>query len=108
MINKALETRIADFAQHGDPGRLAQELSVLLRRAAITLSGRHEVAGVTGDAWIKALEDLVKDEEIRFSEQVVQTLTRDIYSAQPVSAPEVLIEECRRWARALPVRGSAA
>ncbi|MCP5141427.1 MAG: DUF4381 domain-containing protein [Gammaproteobacteria bacterium] len=47
----------ADFQVHHDPQRLAQALSTLLRRAAISLFPRAEVAGLTGDAWLAWLDE---------------------------------------------------
>ncbi len=45
-----------DYADHGDVARLAKELSLLLRRAAITVAPRSEVAALTGDDWLAWLD----------------------------------------------------
>ena len=45
-----------DYARHGDPRRLAGELSVLMRRTLLSSSPRAEVAGVTGRAWLERLD----------------------------------------------------
>lgn len=45
-----------DYADHGDVARLAKELSVLMRRAAITVEPRREVAGLTGRDWLAWLD----------------------------------------------------
>jgi hypothetical protein len=45
-----------DYERHGDPRRLAGELSVLMRRTELSSSPRAEVAGVTGRAWLERLD----------------------------------------------------
>ncbi len=53
---RELATIRADYERHGDPQRLAGELSVLLRRFALTQAKRASVAGLTGDAWLAHLD----------------------------------------------------
>ncbi len=45
-----------DYAAEGDVARLAQELSTLMRRAAITVEERRRVAGLTGEEWLAWLD----------------------------------------------------
>lgn len=40
-----------------DPGDFARRLSRLLRRCALTRYPRHEVAGLTGAAWLRFLDE---------------------------------------------------
>ena len=56
----ALKTLDADFQVHHDSQRLAQALSTLLRRTAISLFPREQVAGLTGDAWLAWLDEVAK------------------------------------------------
>lgn len=51
-----LDRARADFQRHGDPVRLAAELSVLLRRAALAGWPRERVAGVHGRPWLEFLD----------------------------------------------------
>ena len=46
------------FQQHQDPRQLTRELSVLLRRVAMSVTGRDMVAGQTGDSWLQQLDAL--------------------------------------------------
>lgn len=49
---KKLEKAYSD-----NPKKLVQELSILLRRFYITKYPRHEVASLTGDTWLKFLDN---------------------------------------------------
>jgi hypothetical protein len=46
----------ADFEQHGDAVAFSSDLSELLRRTMLAYAPRHEVAGLTGDAWLEWLD----------------------------------------------------
>lgn len=46
----------ADYMKHRDPVMLGKQLSALLRRAMLAYAPRAEIAGLTGDAWLKWLD----------------------------------------------------
>lgn len=73
------------------------ELSVLLRRVAISISPRADVAGLTGRAWLAFLDSSVKGSP--FSEGVGQCLSDAPYQkAQPGDAEiSALIRLCEDW-----------
>ncbi len=48
----------AEHAAHRDGARLARDLSILMRRVALTLLPRTEAAGLHGDAWLALLDRL--------------------------------------------------
>lgn len=45
------------LARGGEPRDIADQLSELLRRIAMARSGRREAAGLTGDSWLRWLQE---------------------------------------------------
>jgi hypothetical protein len=46
----------AAYLSHRNPVALGQQLSELLRRAMLAYAPRHEIAGLTGEAWLEWLD----------------------------------------------------
>jgi hypothetical protein len=46
----------AEYLARRDPVTLGQQLSELLRRSMLAYAPRHEVAGLTGEAWLEWLD----------------------------------------------------
>lgn len=76
------------------------ELSVLVRRVAISVSPRAKAAGLTGRQWLAFLDSSVKDAP--FSEGVGQLLADAPYRKTPVTDQELsqLIDLCEDWLKA--------
>lgn len=72
-------------------------LSVLIRRVAISVSPRADVAGLTGRQWLEFLDRSVKG--MPFSEGVGQLLADAPYRKTPPTELEIsqLIELCEDW-----------
>ncbi|MEZ5450930.1 MAG: DUF4381 domain-containing protein [Thiolinea sp.] len=82
-------------AYRDDPAALVKALSVLLRRCAISLHGRHGVSGLTGNAWLGFL-----DQDSRspvFSERFRRALTELPYRPQADDEAHELAVAVRRW-----------
>lgn len=81
-------------------------LSVLIRRVAISLSPREQVASLTGRSWLKYLDSSVKDSP--FSEGVGQFLASAHYRDIPVTEQEILllISLCEDWLKAQKTKKS--
>lgn len=80
-----------------DPLGLVRELSVLLRRIAISLYGRRSVAGLTGISWLKFLDQ--QGGSPVFSQRFQQALTELPYRAQGSADVSALVQEVRQWLR---------
>ncbi|MFZ2726321.1 MAG: DUF4381 domain-containing protein [Methylococcaceae bacterium] len=74
-----------------------RELSVLLRRVAITLVPRHEVASLTGQAWLQFLDSSLKDAP--FSSGAGRCLLDAPYRNSPLSDSELntLLQLSAQW-----------
>ncbi len=53
---RELATLESEYLEHRNPVTLGQKLSELLRRAMMAYAPRHEVAGLTGEAWLEWLD----------------------------------------------------
>lgn len=53
---RQLNELTAEFEQHRDAVAFCSRLSELLRRTMLAYAPRHEVAGLTGDAWLAWLD----------------------------------------------------
>ncbi|TXH68765.1 MAG: DUF4381 domain-containing protein [Thiothrix sp.] len=87
-------TRIEQQYKH-DPLGLVRELSVLLRRIAISLYGRRSVAGLTGLNWLQFLDQ--QGGSPVFSQRFQQALTELPYRAQGSTDVSALVQEVRQW-----------
>jgi len=97
---RELEQIRRSYAGHRDPRRLAAELSVLLRRTAISLFPRAEVAGLTGEAWLGYLDGVLGDG--RFAHGVGRQLVSAPYRPAAAIDAEALLTLCREWIERLP------
>ncbi len=95
-----------DYERHEDGQRLVRELSVLLRRIAISYYPRSDVAALTGDQWLRFL-----DESNHFDNQAQgflngagKVLNTGPYQAHLEIDTQGLIALCCRWIEALPAK----
>lgn len=102
VVKKALKIARKHLAIiEGDPNMSSMqklcELSILVRRVAISVAPRSEVAGLTGSAWLAFLDNGLKDAP--FSEGVGRLLVDAPYRKTPPTEPEIsdLINLCRDW-----------
>jgi len=107
LRNSAVEElkRICDaFDQHNDALRLVRELSVLLRRIAISYFPRTDVASLTGDDWLRFLDKRGAFADIGqgFLYGPGKILNSGPYQARLDVDTQALIILCRRWVESLP------
>lgn len=83
-----------------DNRKKAAELSILIRRVAISVSPRAQAAGLTGRAWLSYLDSSVKGSP--FSEGVGRHLSDAPYRKTQLADAEIpqLISLCEDWLKA--------
>jgi len=76
------------------------DLSVLVRRVAISVSPRAKAAGLTGRQWLEFLDRSLKG--LPFSEGVGQLLADAPYRKTPIADQELsqIIDLCEAWLKA--------
>ena len=93
-----LESLRAEFSADQDIKKLLLGLSALLRRVAMTISSRQEVASLTGEAWLAWLDQ--QTDEILFSEGPGQLIADIQYRPQTSNTDtdgEDILRICERW-----------
>ena len=86
------------------PDRLLPELSMLLRRVAISRFPRHDVASLTGDAWLAFLDRALGD-GAAFQSGAGKILLSGPYANRADVDAESLLALCERWIKRLPAGG---
>lgn len=97
---KTAKKQLAEIStRSADNTEKLRELSVLLRRVAITLVPRHQVASLTGQAWLQFLDSSFKDAP--FSAGAGRCLLDAPYRNNPLSDSELnaLLQLSAQWLR---------
>lgn len=102
---KALKGISADFSADGDAHRLVKSLSILLRRTCLSYFPRAEVAGLTGEKWLRFLDGCLDwgNLSARFSEGPGRSLITAPYQPQAEIDGDKLLVLCGHWIQALPL-----
>lgn len=100
--HKTAKKMLADIKQDSskDNFQKLRELSVLLRRVAISVSPKEDVAGLTGRAWLDFLDSSLTGAP--FAEGVGACLASETYRKTPLAEIEItqLISLCEAWLKA--------
>jgi hypothetical protein len=88
------------------PERRLRDLSVLLRRVAISRFPRHDVAALTGEAWLAFLDRTLGDAKA-FQSGSGRVLLSAPYASETEVDTASLLALCERWIKQLPARGTA-
>jgi hypothetical protein len=99
---------LAELARLRDaaPERLVRELSVLLRRVAISRFPRRDVAALTGEAWLAFLDHTLGD-GTAFRSGAGRVLQSGPYANDVRVDAASLLSLCECWIKRLPVKGAA-
>ncbi|MBU0654584.1 MAG: DUF4381 domain-containing protein [Gammaproteobacteria bacterium] len=97
---RALELALYELGrlqqQHGkDSNTLLRELSVLLRRTAISQYGRQQVSGFTGAAWVEFLDQ--KAGKPLFKGELERFLTEMPYRPETEAETSAILAAVREW-----------
>lgn len=88
------------FEECADARRCLCELSAFLRRVKLSQKKSDKIAGLTGHAWLKVLDEPLGTQE--FSEGVGKLLLIGPYSPQVINEDVgALIQLCRKWVEKL-------
>ena len=90
----------ASYAEQPDATRLVTELSGLARRVAVTVAGRERAAALTGDAWVRLLDDL--SGTAAFSSGAGRLLTEAPYQRPGTVDTETLLCAFGAWLDGIP------
>lgn len=90
------------FEKDRDQKQLLADLSSLLRRSMMAYEGRQKVAGLTGEAWVNRMTEIVG--ETCFSEEQQRLLSHGQYARDVQIDHDAMLESCARWINALPRR----
>lgn len=93
--HKAYTNIESDYRIQQDQRNLASELSVLLRRVAISISSRRQVAALKGEAWLTWLNQ--QSREPYFAGNIGQTLLSAPYQLKPDYDANALLRACEKW-----------
>lgn len=97
---QGLDALEKEFDGHGDKVKLAADISVLLRRASISVFPREESAGLTGEDWLRFLDRQVDGEG--FSRGAGRVLVEAPYRRDvDIEEVDALFELCRNWIEGL-------
>ena len=96
-VERELDAIARAFDQHQDAHRLVQDLSVLLRRVAMSVAPRQEVAGEVGEPWLRHLDALANTQ--LFDTETGRQLITAPYQPKADVDTQALLEICRQWLR---------
>ena len=100
----ALEQLFAEYQRHRDDRRLLRELSVLLRRIALSRFPRRDIARLSGAPWLAFLDQPLNGtpQAKGFSRGPGRVLAEGPYATATELDPAALEHLCRIWLRRLP------
>jgi len=91
----ALQQIRDNFSRHRDQQQLIKDLSGLLRRTAVSLHKRDDVASITGEDWLVYLDSHTQDQP--FTRGVGRILESGPYQKHSEANPDELFDLCENW-----------
>lgn len=101
IIRRSVEAELQaidnEFQQHRNTHQLVQDLSILLRRVAMSLASRQKVAGQVGEQWLQQLDELANTR--LFDTETGRQLITAPYQPEARVDSQALLKICRLWLR---------
>jgi len=95
VAGRDIDHLLAEYRNTRDGSQSLQELSILLRRVAMTFSPRGRVAGLSGEKWTGWLA--ATDVRCELDSRALEILADGPYQRTHGNEVEAVIERCRRW-----------
>lgn len=105
LANQELERIKTDFNINQDKSNLVKELSELIRRLSISVFPREESAGLTGEEWLRFLDQYSDKNE--FDTGIGRVLIEAPYQADPEFNTNELIDLIATWIESVGKRKEA-
>ena len=90
----------SEYDEHSNTQQLCADISILLRRVAISYGSREHEAGITGEAWLKHLNGLCV--QPIFSKKMSGFLLYAPYQQSPDIPVADFLAACNQWVEQLP------
>lgn len=100
VVKATLRQLDAIAARQQAPVEQVRELALVLRRACLSAYPREDVAGLTGEDWLRFLDQSLPERP--FSEGPGRLLLDAPYRPHCDGDLKALLDLCRAWARRLP------
>lgn len=92
-----LESAYRLYRENGEVALYLQNLSLVLRRAALTAFPRRQVAGLKGQAWLEFLDQSLPGTETPFTQGKGRVLATGPYQRAPEADIEALHQLANNW-----------
>lgn len=103
-----LKSAYRDYRDNGDVAIYLQNLSVILRRAALTAFPRGQVASLKGEAWLEFLDQSLPGAETPFTKGEGRVLATGPYQRAPQADVKALHRLATDWLEHHSVKAKSA
>lgn len=100
LAQRELQKIEQSFSQHQNSQQLCSDVSILLRRVAMSYDARNRQAGITGKEWLSHLNNLCG--QTLFDDNLAEYLLFAPYKSHSELPADKLITTSRQWITLLP------
>ena len=100
VANNTFKNIIDKYKSNNDNALFIIETSQFLRQTVMSYYGREDVAQLTGEKWVQALNDLT--EQVHFNDEIKLTLIQAPYQKNSHIDAEQVIHAVQSWLSSLP------